>query len=54
MGRIGWIEHEGRRILFENMSGLRDSADICAVSDASTALICKDAGIVRLVDYRRH
>jgi hypothetical protein len=42
MDRIKWIEHEGRRILFEDMSGLRDSADICAVSDASTALICKE------------
>jgi hypothetical protein len=42
MGRIKWIDHEGRRILFEDMSGLRDSADICAVSDASTALICKE------------
>jgi hypothetical protein len=38
MGRIGWIEHKGRPILFEDMSGLRDSADICAVSNASTAL----------------
>jgi hypothetical protein len=38
MDRISWIEHKGRRILFEDMSGLRDAADICPVSDASTAL----------------
>jgi len=42
LDRIIWIEHKGRSILFEDMSGLRDSADICAVSDASTALICKE------------
>jgi hypothetical protein len=42
MDRIRWIDHEGRRILFEDMSGLRDSADICAVSDPSTAVICKE------------
>jgi len=39
--RVKWIEHKDKRILFENMSGLRDSTDICDVSDNSTALICK-------------
>jgi hypothetical protein len=53
MRRIEWIDHEGSRILFEDMSGLWDSADICAVSDASNALICKEL-IICLVDYRRH
>jgi len=42
MNLVNWIEHKGKRILFENMSGLRDPDDIYAVSDASTAIICKE------------
>jgi hypothetical protein len=39
--RVSWVEHEGKRIILEDMSGLREATDIYAVSDTSTALICK-------------
>ena len=41
MERVSWIEHKGKRIMLEDMSSLRDPDDIYAVSDTSTALICK-------------
>ena len=41
MERVRWIEHKGKRILFEDMSGLQNPTDIYAVSDASTALVCE-------------
>jgi len=41
MDRVKWIEHKGKGILLEDMSGLREPTEIYAVSDASTAIICK-------------
>jgi hypothetical protein len=41
MERVSWIEHKGKRIILEDMSSLREATDIYAVSDTSTALICK-------------
>ena len=38
---VSWVEHKGKRIILEDMSGLREPTDIYAVSDTSTALICK-------------
>jgi hypothetical protein len=52
MNRVRWIEHNGKRILFEDMSGLRDPADIYEVFDTSTALICKqpEASVLLITD----
>ena len=41
MERVSWFEHKGKRIILEDMSGLREPTDIYAISDTSTALICK-------------
>jgi hypothetical protein len=41
MERVSWVEHKGKRIILEDMSGLWEPTDIYAVSDTSTALICK-------------
>jgi hypothetical protein len=41
MDRVTWIEHKGKRIILEDMSGLREPNEVCMVSDTSTALICK-------------
>lgn len=41
MDRVRWIEHKGKRILFEDFSGLQDQKEIFLVTDTSTALICK-------------
>ncbi len=41
MDRVRWIEHRGKRILFEDFSGLQETKDIYEVTDTSTALICR-------------
>ncbi len=39
--RVKWMEHKGKRILYEDFSGLQDQKEIFQVTDFSTALICK-------------
>jgi hypothetical protein len=41
MDRVKWIEYKGKRILYEDFSGLHDPEDIYEVTDTSTAMICK-------------
>ncbi len=52
MDRVKWIEHKGKRILYEDFSGLQDPEDIYEVTDTSTALICKqpEASVLLLTD----
>ena len=52
MERVSWVEHKGKRIILEDMSGLREPTDIYAVSDTSTAIICKEpeASVLLLTD----
>lgn len=47
-----WIEHKGKRILYEDFSGLQDQKDIFEVTDTSTAIICKqpEASVLLLTD----
>lgn len=45
MDRVRWIEHKGKRILYEDFSGLQDPEEIYEVTDTSTALICKQPGV---------
>ena len=42
MDRVRWIQYKGKRILYEDFSGLQDAEDIYEVTDTSTALICKE------------
>jgi hypothetical protein len=50
--RVRWIEHKGKRILFEDFSGLQETKDIYEVTDTSTAIICKQprASVLLLTD----
>jgi len=52
MDRVRWIEHKGKRILYEDFSGLQDPEDIHEVTDTSTALICKqpEVSVLLLTD----
>lgn len=47
-----WIEYKGKRILHEDLSHLHTPEEIFAVSDTSTALICKEpeASVLLLSD----
>jgi hypothetical protein len=52
MDRVSWIEYKGKRILYEDFSGLQNPEDIYRVTDTSTALICKEpeASVLLLTD----
>ena len=52
MDRVRWIEHKGKRILYEDFSGLQAPEDIYEVTDTSTALICKqpEASVLLITD----
>ena len=52
MDRVRWIQYKGKRILYEDFSGLQDAEDIYEVTDTSTALICKqpEASVLLLTD----
>jgi len=52
MDRVRWIEHKGKRILYEDFSRVQDPEDIYEVTDTSTALICKqpEVSVLLLTD----